>query len=174
MKDRPCIFLDRDGVINKERGEYTFLRKDFSILDGVAEALMLAHEAGFLLIVITNQGGVDKGLYSKEDVMACHDYLQIQTGGLFDDIYLCPHHPSKTESLMRKPDSLMFEKAIAKWAINTEQSYMIGDADRDLMAAQKVGVKGLLVKSVKESVLVPKEKQHQSLLDAVRFILRTK
>jgi D-glycero-D-manno-heptose 1,7-bisphosphate phosphatase len=174
MKNRPCIFLDRDGVINKERGEYTFLTKDFCILEGVAEALRLAHEANFLLIVITNQGGVDRGLYSKEDVMNCHHYLQTETGSLIDDIYICPHHPTKTESLMRKPDSLMFEKAIAKWGIDLEHSYMIGDADRDLLAAQKVGVKGLLVKSVKESELVPREEQHQSLLDAVRFILHTK
>lgn len=171
MKLRACIFLDRDGVLNKERGDYTYQVEDFEILPGVAEALHLLKEAGYLLIVITNQAGIAKGLYSNEDVMNCHHYLQQQTGSLIDDIYFCPHHPIKTESLLRKPNSLMIEKAVAKWGIDPALSYMIGDSDRDLLAADKLGIAGLLVKSSKDSHLVEKEKQHASLLAAAQYIL---
>ena len=171
MKAKPCIFLDRDGVLNKERGDYTFRIEDFEILDGVAEALQLFKSAGYLLVVITNQAGIAKGLYQVEDVLKCHSYLQEATGKLIDDLYFCPHHPVKTESLLRKPDSLMLEKAIAKWNIDVESSYMIGDSDRDLISAAKVGVKGLLVQSSKVSELVPKKEQHASLLAAAQYIL---
>ena len=171
MTLKPCIFLDRDGVLNKERGDYTFQVSDFEILEGVAEALRLAKEAGYLLIVITNQAGIAKEIYSKEDVLNCHNYLQQQTGNIIDDLYYCPHHPTKTESLLRKPDSLMLEKAMAKWQIDPNSSYMIGDSDRDLIAAKKVGIAGLLVSSLKKSELVEQKKQHASLLDAVQFIL---
>lgn len=174
MNLRSCIFLDRDGVLNKERGEYTFLIDDFEIIKGVKEALQLAKEAGYLLIVITNQGGVDKGLYTLDQVMACYAYLQREVGGVIDDIYVSPYHISISNSILGKPDSLMFEKAIAKWNIAVQDSYMIGDTDRDLLAAQKVGVKGLLVKSIKQSELVSKKQQHQNLYDAVQFILQNK
>ncbi len=113
MDLKPCIFLDRDGVINRERGDYTYRIEDFEILEGVTEALQLAKEAGYLLIVITNQAGVAKGIYKVSDILKCHQHLQAVSGNMIDDIYYCPHHPSTTASLLRKPDSLMLEKAIA-------------------------------------------------------------
>jgi D-glycero-D-manno-heptose 1,7-bisphosphate phosphatase len=171
MSINKCVFLDRDGVLNKERGEYTFQKEDFEIIDGVKDALKLLKQAGYLLIVITNQAGIAKGLYKRVDVAKCHQYLQTETGDLIDDIYFCPHHPTTTESLLRKPDSLMIEKAMAKWDIDPDKSFMIGDSFRDIDASEKVGVRGILVGD-KEKTIFTTSKAH-NLFDVVkRYILK--
>lgn len=139
-----CIFLDRDGVLNEDRTDYVYRIDDFIIPAGVPEALRRLKEAGYLLIVITNQAGIAKGIYSRFDVMTCHSYLQEQCGYLLDDIYFCPHHPDyNTRSLTRKPESLLLEKAIAKYNIDPTRSWMIGDRLRDVQAGQRVGVQTL-------------------------------
>ncbi|MHC2991213.1 D,D-heptose 1,7-bisphosphate phosphatase [Pontibacter sp. HJ8] len=140
-----CIFLDRDGVLNRERGDYTYTLEDFEILPGVPEALALLKQNGYLLIVVTNQGGVAKGLYTKTDVMACHQKLQEGCGNLIDAIYYAPSHPDFSESLSRKPDSLMLERAISRYSIDPSRSWMVGDSKRDLEAAEKVGVRSVIV-----------------------------
>lgn len=113
-----CIFLDRDGVINKDYVDYTYKVEDFEILPNVIEGLKKFKEAGYLLVVITNQSGIAKGVYGHEDVLACHDYFQQESGNLIDRYYYCPYHPVESESLTRKPESLMFEKAIAKFNVD--------------------------------------------------------
>jgi D-glycero-D-manno-heptose 1,7-bisphosphate phosphatase len=170
MRLQKCIFLDRDGVLNRERGDYTFKLEDFEIVAGVKEGLEILKKSGYLLIVITNQAGIAKGLYDRDDVLNCHLFLQAQIGHLIDDIYFCPHYPETTQSLLRKPDSLMLEKAIAKWDVDPDMSYMVGDSQRDLQAAEKVEVKGILVGDKEaEKVAAPKAK---NLLDAVhKFII---
>jgi len=145
MQQQKCVFLDRDGVLNRERGDYTYALDDFEVLPGVPEALRLLKENGYLLIVVTNQGGVAKGLYKKADVLACHQKLQDACDSLIDAHYMAPSHPDYSASLSRKPDSLMLERAIAKYKIDVEESWMVGDSLRDLEAAEKVGVKGILV-----------------------------
>lgn len=137
-----CIFLDRDGVLNQEIGDYMYRPEDFVVPDGTLEALQRMKEAGYLLIVITNQAGIAKGLYHREDVWAIHKAMQKQFGNLLDDLYFCPHHPDHTtESLLRKPDSLMLEKAMAKYKIDRSKSWMIGDRSRDVEAGRKAGVR---------------------------------
>ncbi|WP_296621958.1 HAD family hydrolase [Marivirga sp.] len=170
MRLHKCIFLDRDGVLNKERGDYTYKVKDFEILEGVKESLEILKQSGYLLIVITNQAGIAKGLYEREDVSNCHAFFQAETDHLIDDIYFCPHHPVTTNSLLRKPDSLMLEKAVSKWEVDTGKSFMIGDSIRDIQAAEKIGVRGILVGDKElEKTTAPKAK---SLLDAVnQFVL---
>jgi D-glycero-D-manno-heptose 1,7-bisphosphate phosphatase len=170
MSFHNCIFLDRDGVLNRERGEYTYHVEDFEVLSEVKESLEILKKSGFLLIVITNQAGIAKGIYHADDVLKCHGFLQAQTGHIIDDIYFCPHYPISTQSLLRKPDSLMLEKAIAKWEIDTSKSFMIGDSIRDIEAAEKVGVSGILVGDKEgKNVTTPKAK---NLLDAVnKYIL---
>lgn len=167
-----CIFLDRDGVLNEDRTDYVYRIEDFIIPDGVPEALRLLKEAGYLLIVITNQAGIAKGLYTRDDVLACYDYLQEQCGRIIDDIYYCPHHPKyDTESLTRKPGSLLLEKAIAKYNIEPDKSWMIGDAPRDMQAGRRVGVR---------TVRITHEPQPSpdcdgcvtNLLEASRFVLQ--
>ncbi|TPE39567.1 D-glycero-alpha-D-manno-heptose-1,7-bisphosphate 7-phosphatase [Pontibacter mangrovi] len=145
MQKQKCVFLDRDGVLNRERGDYTYALEDFEVLPGVPEALRLLKKNGYLLIVVTNQGGVAKGLYNKANVLACHQKLQHACGSLIDAHYMAPGHPNFSASLARKPDSLMLEKAIAKYNIDPAQSWLVGDSLRDLEAAEKVGVRGILV-----------------------------
>jgi D-glycero-D-manno-heptose 1,7-bisphosphate phosphatase len=145
MKKQKCVFLDRDGVLNRERGDYTYNLKQFEVLPRVPQALALLKENGFLLVVVTNQAGMAKGLYQKEHVLACHRKLQDNCGDLIDAIYFAPHHPEYSESLSRKPDSLMLERAIARFNIDPGASWMVGDSLRDLQAAAKVGVKSVLV-----------------------------
>ena len=146
-----CIFLDRDGVLNVDRSDYVYRVEDFIIPDGVVEGLHRLKNAGYLLIVITNQAGIARGLYTRDDVMRCHTYLQEQCGHLIDDIYFSPHHPDfDTRSLTRKPESLLLEKAIAKYNIDVRHSWMIGDALRDMLAGRRVGVRTVHVTHLPE------------------------
>ncbi|GHA77660.1 D-glycero-alpha-D-manno-heptose-1,7-bisphosphate 7-phosphatase [Pontibacter akesuensis] len=140
-----CVFLDRDGVLNRERGNYTYTLEDFEVLPRVPKALKLLKRNGYLLVVVTNQAGIAKGLYKGSDVAACHQKLQDSCEGLIDAIYYAPNHPDFSASLSRKPDSLMLEKAIAKYNLDPAASWMVGDSLRDLEAATKVGVRGILV-----------------------------
>ncbi len=138
-----AMFLDRDGVLIKERGDYTWNLEDMSINEGVAEALLKWQEEGFLLIVISNQSGIGKGLYTKADVDFLHFHMKrfLSSKGIFiTEIYYCPHHPSTSNCLCRKPGSLMLEKAIARFNIDGKTSYFIGDAERDFEAGVAAGV----------------------------------
>ena len=139
-KKNKCVFLDRDGVLNKELGSYAFRKDHFDVIESVPSSLKKLKEAGYLLIVITNQAGIIKGLYKDEDVDLCHSILQESCGGLLDDLYFSPYHPDYTNSLSRKPKSLMWEKAIAKYSIDIEKSWMIGDKESDLIPAKSLGI----------------------------------
>jgi D-glycero-D-manno-heptose 1,7-bisphosphate phosphatase len=140
---RKAIFLDRDGVLIQERGDYTWLLEDLKINSGVVEALQQFTKQGFLLIVISNQAGIGKGLYSKADADYLHHHISRNLGlnGIkIEEYYYCPHHPTTGKCICRKPDSLLLEKAIARFNIDPTQSYFIGDADRDIEAGLKAGV----------------------------------
>lgn len=142
-----CIFLDRDGVINKERG-YVFRLEDFVFTDDIFSSLKKLQEAGFIFVVITNQSGIAKGLYRHEDVKVIHNYMlkTMQENGIFiTEIYYCPHHPDVEPCICRKPDSGMLEKAIARFNIDVTKSWFIGDKERDMQAAEKAGVKPIII-----------------------------
>jgi len=147
---KKALFLDRDGVLNRERGDYTFSVEDFEVLPDVAESLKLARQKGFLLIVISNQGGIAKGLFDQKRVEKLHQMMVNQLAKLdvhFDEIYYCQHHNEVGKCICRKPDSLMLEKAIARFNIDVSNSVMIGDSQRDVEAAAKAGVQGFLIES---------------------------
>ena len=145
-----AIFLDRDGVINNPKNNYYVYKiKDFSINDGVIEALQYFQEKDYMLIVITNQGGISKGKYSKEDVESLHKHMEEEFGlhGIhFSEIYYCPHHTKKENCLCRKPEALMIEKAMAQFDIDPEQSWFIGDKKTDIEAGQIAGVNTIKVR----------------------------
>ena len=140
-----CVFLDRDGVLNIDDVNYTYKLERFFIMDGVIEALKKLKDHGYLLIVITNQSGIAKGVYTHEDVAICHEYLQEQCGNAIDQIYYSQYHETVTESLTKKPGTLLFEKAISKFNIDISQSWMVGDMERDLVPAKKFGLKTILI-----------------------------
>ena len=128
----------------------------------IAEAALL--EAGFEVVLITNQGGLAKGLDTHEDVADIHAHLARvceENGTPILDIFYSPHHPSTGKSLSRKPGSLMVERACAKHQLDPARSWMVGDKQRDLDAASPAGVRGVLIEP------------NAPLLDAVNFILDT-
>jgi D-glycero-D-manno-heptose 1,7-bisphosphate phosphatase len=162
------VFLDRDGVLNKDFVDYAYSLDKFQIIDGVAEALRLLKQKGYLLVVITNQSGIAKGIYTREDMQQCHDFLQKETGYQIDHIYYSPHHPTYSESLTRKPGSLMFERAIAKFDIDVTQSWMVGDKLRDMQPAIKLGVKTIQVDGHDDKIA---DYVTSDLISAVKYII---
>lgn len=145
-----AVLLDRDGVINRERGDYTFRIEDFEILPDVFEALQILQKAGYLLIIISNQSGIGRGLFKIEDTEKMHGYLldELKKHHIhIEEIYYCVHHPETGSCLCRKPDSLNVEKALARFDIDPAQSFFIGDKERDTIAGERVGVKGILIES---------------------------
>lgn len=142
------ILLDRDGVINKELGTYVTNPDDFELLPHVIPNLIKIKNAGIKVAVITNQGGIAKGLYTPQTLAKIHDKLKnslAEHGLLVDEIYYCPHHPDFGKCLCRKPASIMVEKALAKFGIDAKDAHMIGDTQRDVDAANAAGVKATKV-----------------------------
>jgi D-glycero-D-manno-heptose 1,7-bisphosphate phosphatase len=144
-----AIFLDRDGVINSVGNHYYVYRtEDFVFTPHLTEALRTLQDKGFLLIVITNQGGVAKGIYSISDIDNVHQYMQAELaadGVQITATYCCPHHEDFGKCLCRKPLPLLIQKAAARFNVDLKQSYFIGDSQRDMQAAQAAGVRGILV-----------------------------
>lgn len=148
MERNKAVFLDRDGVVNHDPGDYTRSLDEFHVLPTVYEALKQLQDAGFLLVLITNQGGIAKGLYTHEHVHEIHRFFRNACavhGIQLTDIYYSPHHPDFGESLSRKPGGLMIEKACARYRIAPEKSWMIGDKARDIEAGHKAGVPGIQI-----------------------------
>lgn len=146
-----AVFLDRDGVLNKELGDYVCTVEDFHVLEHNFSALKELQDKGYLLIVITNQGGVAKGWYSETTLNKMHQHLKknYQENGItITEIYYCRHHPLYNGNcLCRKPGSMMLEKAIARFNVDKSKSCFIGDRERDVIAGEAAGVKGILIDS---------------------------
>ncbi len=143
-----AVFLDRDGVVNKELGDYILRYEEFEVLPELIPFLYEVKRLGYKVIIITNQAGIAKGLYDHRLVDACHAFLKEELEGhglAIDEIYYCPHHPDFGECLCRKPKSLLLEKAIARFELDPEKCLMIGDKQRDVDAAHGAGVRGFLV-----------------------------
>lgn len=139
MKQK-VVFLDRDGVINNGDLYYTYKKEDFFFNDDVFDALSLLKKAGYILIIITNQGGISKGEYSKKDVDILHNYMlsELKKENInIVEVYYCPHHDSLEQCICRKPNNGNIEKAIARFNIDRTKSYLIGDGIRDIEAGHK-------------------------------------
>ncbi len=153
-----AVFLDRDGVINHDPGDYTYNLSEFKLNDGIIENMKKLYDNGFLLILITNQGGISKKLYMHQNVEEIHQYFkdELKKAGVeLTEVYYCPHHSINEECICRKPSPLMIQKALARFDIDPEKSFMIGDKDRDVQSAEAAGVKGFKVKinhNIKETV----------------------
>lgn len=167
----PAVFLDRDGVICKEK-HHLYKCEDFEFIEGVPEAIEKLREKGYLIFVITNQAGVAKGLYTEEDVNTLHTYMleKLQDITHIDGIYYCPYHEDgtvekyKRYSHDRKPSPGMIEKAVTDMKkqgieIDLKKSILIGDKLSDIEAGinAKTG-KTVLVRSghkIDESTELP-------------------
>lgn len=149
---RKVLFLDRDGVINKDVS-YLYKIADLQWVDGAKEALKLAHDSGYELIVVTNQSGVARGYYKETDVQILHDYMGnelFKAGAPILHFYYCPHHKDGTveryavDCNCRKPKPGMILQAIKDFDVDVEHSFLIGDSQRDVDSAEAAGVKGYL------------------------------
>lgn len=150
FEKRKVLFLDRDGIVNRERGDFTWKLEDFIINDDLFDALKIFQKHNFEFIIISNQSGIGRGLYSMKDVEFLHHHLHRlanSKGIAFLEIYYCPHHPTSSRCICRKPDSLLIEKAIARFNVDKEKSWFIGDAERDIEAAQKAGLQALRIQA---------------------------
>lgn len=140
-----AVFIDRDGVINSDEGHYYIYKvEDFVFNPDLPESLKYLSDNGFVLIVVTNQGGVAKGEYSLEDVDAVHSYMKhelIKFGVEIDAIFVCPHHESIASCDCRKPSPYMINKAVETYDIDTKRSFLIGDSDRDIVSGEAAGLK---------------------------------
>jgi D-glycero-D-manno-heptose 1,7-bisphosphate phosphatase len=144
-----AVFLDRDGVINVERG-YTHRLEDFVILPDLIEVLQLLQQKGYLLIIVSNQSGIAKELYTQAEVEILHTYLleELTKNKItLSEIYYCVHHSDVGRCICRKPDSLFVEKGLARFNVDPSKSYFIGDKIRDVEAGEKAGVKGVLIEA---------------------------
>jgi D-glycero-D-manno-heptose 1,7-bisphosphate phosphatase len=145
-----AVFLDRDGVLNQEMGDYVCRFEDFHILDNF-KALKTLQDRGYLLIVATNQGGLAKGWYNEDELAKMHAHLKqtyLEHGVTFTDIFYCPHHPNFTGDCdCRKPKPGLLLQGIEQYNIDPAKSYFIGDRERDVEAGTAAGVKGILVHS---------------------------
>jgi len=143
-----AIFLDRDGAINKEVS-YLSNPNDFKFIRGSIEALKILKQKGFLLIIITNQASIARGLFTEETLNAIHDkMIRIlrQNNVQLDDIYYCPHHPEFTGPCdCRKPKPGMIKKAQLKYNIDLHNSYLVGDTINDIETGKALGCKTVLV-----------------------------
>lgn len=155
-----AVFFDRDGTINVDK-DYLYKVEEFEFLSGIPEILAEYRKRGYLLILITNQSGVAKGYYTLEEMERLHVYMQQKLsfyGAQFDAIYYCPHHPQgriaeyTLKCQCRKPGSLLYERAVKEYNINPQQSIAIGDKERDLIPAGKMGMKCVKIRTNQENI----------------------
>ena len=144
-----AVFLDRDGTINSDEGHYYIYKpEDFVFNPGVIEGLKRLQKAGYLLIVITNQGGIAKGIYTREDMFKVHEKMcaELEKHGVtLTKIYYCPHHESIKTCVCRKPSTYMVNLAIEEFHIDKKRSWFIGDSSKDVKCAEDAGVKPLRI-----------------------------
>lgn len=145
---RKAAFLDRDGVINIDHA-YVYRREDFEFVEGVLGAARRLHEAGYALVVVTNQSGIGRGYYTEEDFEALNIYMCRrfeEAGAPIAGIYFCPHHPGKalgaykTECTCRKPQPGMILRAAEELGLDLSASLLFGDKESDMQAALAAGI----------------------------------
>ena len=149
---RPAVFFDRDGVINRDVG-YLHRPEDFEFTPGAAQAIAACNAAGYLVFIVTNQGGVGLGLYDAQAVETLHAHMRAQLaahGAHIDDIRYCVHHPNAVTAERRvpcdwrKPGPGMIRDLMQAWPVDPRASFLVGDRETDMAAAREAGIGGHL------------------------------
>ena len=148
---RPAAFLDRDGVLNIDHG-YAHRPDQLEWIASAPDTVRLLNEAGYYVIVITNQSGVARGYYEETAVHQFHAHMQDALraqGAHIDAFYYCPHHPDgmikefAIKCRCRKPEPGLLEQAARDWPIDLNRSFLIGDKDDDMAAANAFHIRGI-------------------------------
>ena len=180
---RRAIFLDRDGTINVEK-EYLHRAEEFEFINGAPQAVRILNEAGFFVVVVTNQSGVARGYYSEEDVEMLHRHIDRELGKVgarVDAWFYCPHHLQGNggyalECDCRKPLPGMLLEAARRYGIDLAASLMVGDKLDDIKAGIAAGCRSILVRTgygaSEESRIPGGTEVYDNLLEAVQTITR--
>ncbi|MFL2890388.1 MAG: D-glycero-alpha-D-manno-heptose-1,7-bisphosphate 7-phosphatase [Candidatus Pelagibacterales bacterium] len=149
---KPAVFLDRDGVINIDKG-YVYQINNFEWVEEAKDAIKFLKDRGYYVFVATNQSGIARGYYDEKDVEELHSYINIElkkNNTCIDDFFYSIYHPEgiryNNEELayFRKPNIGMLEQAHEKWQFDKSHSFLVGDKDTDIECAKRFGIKGYL------------------------------
>lgn len=146
---RPAVFLDRDGVLTIEK-KIILHPSQVELCEGAAYCVRRLKDAGYIVIVITNQSGIARGLFTDEELLPLHEKLKAETG--VDAIYYCPHHPEGSVPEYsfvcdcRKPKTGMIERACKEYDLDLKSSWIIGDRESDILTGRAAGLKTVLVR----------------------------
>ncbi len=192
---KKAIFLDRDGVIN-ENVKDLIREEQVKLLPNVAQAIKKINQNNFLCVVVTNQPIVAKGFCTLEDINEINKKIlqeikKQEPSAQIEAFYICPHHPEKgfegevpelkINCDCRKPKPGMLRKAAAEYAIDLEQSWMIGDSKSDITAGKAAGCKTILLQSgggsgakQEQNITTKPDANKEDLLEAVEFLFSSK
>jgi D-glycero-D-manno-heptose 1,7-bisphosphate phosphatase len=149
-RGRRAVFLDRDGTLIVEK-DYLADPDDVELVEGAVEALRRLRKAGFLLVVVTNQSGIARGLYTEADYHAVAERVDqelARRGVELDAVRFCPHHPDHTGPCdCRKPATGMYRDAAAELGVDPARSWFVGDKPSDVLPARELGGQGILVRT---------------------------
>lgn len=141
-KSRKALFLDRDGVINEDFG-YVYKIEDFKFKDGIFELLRLFQDRDYDIFIVTNQSGIGRDFYTKEDFLKLMDWVKKEfkkEGIVIKDIAYCPHHPNEN-CQCRKPKPKMILDLKEKYNLDLKFSIMLGDKESDELTSRNAGLK---------------------------------
>jgi D-glycero-D-manno-heptose 1,7-bisphosphate phosphatase len=179
-----AVFLDRDGTINVDKG-FVHRKEDFTFVDGAASAIGMLNRHEYKVVVVTNQSGVSRGIYTEEDVRKLHVYVNDELrkhGAHIDRFYFCPHHPEaplkeyQCDCDCRKPKPGMVLQAIKDLDLDISTSYIVGDREWDISAGKRAGLTSILIRtddSTFDNTICDEKPDMvvKSLHDAVQYIL---
>ena len=172
--DIKAVFLDRDGTININKPEYLYRIEDFKFVPGMMPALKKISKTRYKIIIATNQSGIGRGYFSEKDLRQLHSFMikKLKEKGVrIDKIYYCPHAPWG-KCLCRKPGTEMFLQAAEDFGINLSKSFMIGDDERDVIAARYANIKAIKIgKKMPKSLKIEPNYYAKNLSEAVNIIL---
>jgi histidinol-phosphate phosphatase family protein len=169
-----AVFLDRDGVLTRERSDYVKVPDELQVLPGIGTALRDLRKMGFLLVVVTNQSVIGRGLTTHEGMERIHDKLHSELkriGCSVDAIYYCPHLPGAGCDC-RKPEPGLILRAAKELGIDVSASWMIGDKEIDVEAAERAGCRAVRIKTnagdlknAVSSIILAEGKEHDEGMD---------
>ena len=174
------IVLDRDGVINEDLWGYVTKKEEFKPIEGSLLAIKKLADAGFSVVIATNQACISKKIITEKQLQSVHDHMLFlvqETGGKIDHIVFCPHTPEENCSC-RKPETGLLDKIEERLGCSLKESFFIGDKESDILCAINHGCIPLLVKtgygkrSLSSKHCPPEDRCFNNLLEAVDYVLR--